>query len=200
MLVVKIINHRGRPAKAKCYNIAMKFYFSLFFIFFKIGLFTLGGGYAMLPLIEAEVVDKRRWIDKKEFLDLTALAQSAPGILAVNMAIFVGYKLRSLPGAVTATLGAVLPSFLIILLIAVFLRDFRHNPVVESVFRGIRPAVVALIAVPVFTLARAAGVTWKTAWVPVLCALAVWLGGLSPVYIVLLAGLGGWLFCREKAK
>ena len=116
------------------------------------------------------------------------------------MAIFVGYKLRSLPGAVTATLGAVLPSFLIILLIAAFLRDFRHNPVVESVFRGIRPAVVALIAVPVFTLARAAGVTWKTAWVPVLCALAVWLGGLSPVYIVLLAGLGGWLFCREKAK
>ena len=178
----------------------MKFYFSLFFIFFKIGLFTLGGGYAMLPLIEAEVVDRRRWIDKKEFLDLTALAQSAPGILAVNMAIFVGYKLRSLSGAVTATLGAVLPSFLIILLIAVFLRDFRHNPVVESVFRGIRPAVVALIAVPVFTLARAAGVTWKTAWVPVFCALAVWLGGLSPVYIVLLAGLGGWLFCREKAK
>ena len=131
---------------------------------------------------------------------MTALAQSAPGVLAVNMAVFVGYKLRFLLGAVTATLGAVLPSFLIILLIAVFLRDFRHIPVVESIFRGIRPAVVALIAVPVFTLARAAGVTWKTAWVPVLCALAVWLGGLSPVYIVLLAGLGGWLFCREKAK
>lgn len=154
----------------------------------------------MLPLIEAEIVTKRNWIEKKEFLDLTALAQSAPGILAVNMAVFVGYKLSRLRGAVVCTLGAALPSFAIILAIALFLHNFRHNPLVERIFAGIRPAVVALIAVPVFTLARAAGVTWKNVWFPVLCALAVWVGKCSPVYIVLAAGVGGWLFCREKAK
>ena len=193
-----------REAKQKkstnCYNIAMQYYFSLFVIFFKIGLFTLGGGYAMLPLIEAEIVAKRNWIDKKEFLDLTALAQSAPGILAVNMAVFVGYKLRRMRGALVCTLGAALPSFLIILAIALFFHNFRQNPVVESIFKGIRPAVVALIAVPVFTLARAAEITWKSIWFPVLCAAAVWLGKLSPAYIVLLASLGGWLFCRGKSQ
>ena len=193
-----------REAKQKkstnCYNIIMRYYLSLFSIFFKIGLFTLGGGYAMLPLIEAEIVIKRNWIDKKEFLDLTALAQSAPGILAVNIAVFVGYKLRRLPGAVVCTLGAALPSFVIILLIALFLHNFRQYPLAERIFTGIRPAVVALIAVPVFTLARAAGITWKNIWFPIACALAVWLGKCSPVYIVLLAGLGGWLLCREKAQ
>lgn len=178
----------------------MKTYFTLFFIFFKIGLFTLGGGYAMLPLIEAEIVTKRGWINNREFLDLTAMAQAAPGVLAVNMAVFVGYKLRSLPGALMTTLGAALPSFLIILAVALFFRDFRQNPVIARIFTGIRPAVVALIAVPVFTLARAAGVTWKSAWFPVLCALAVWWGKMSPAYVVLLAGLGGWLFCRRKAS
>lgn len=178
----------------------MKIYVSLFFIFFKIGLFTLGGGYAMLPLIEAEIVHKRGWINHKEFLDLTAMAQAAPGVLAVNMAIFVGYKLRSLAGAVMATLGTVLPSFLIILIIALFFRGFRQNPVVARIFTGIRPAVVALIAVPVFTLARAAGVTWKSAWFPALCALAVWWGKVSPVYIVLAAGLGGWLLFHRRVS
>lgn len=154
----------------------------------------------MLPLIEAEIVTKRGWINNREFLDLTAMAQAAPGVLAVNMAVFVGYKLRSLPGALMTTLGAALPSFLIILAVALFFRDFRQNPVIARIFTGIRPAVVALIAVPVFTLARAAGVTWKSAWFPVLCALAVWWGKMSPAYVVLLAGLGGWLFFRRKAS
>ena len=168
----------------------------LFFIFSKIGLFTLGGGYAMLPLIETEITDRRTWISKKDFLDLTALAQAAPGILAVNMAIFVGYKLRGMKGAVCAAFGAVLPSFIIILLIAIFFHNFRDNQTVARIFKGIRPAVVALIAVPVFRLSKSAGITGKTVWVPVLCALPIWLLHVSPVYIVLAAGVGGWLFCR----
>ncbi len=168
----------------------------LFVIFSKIGLFTLGGGYAMLPLMEAELTVKRNWLSQKDFLDLTALAQAAPGILAVNMAIFVGYKLRSLRGAICAALGAVIPSFLIILLIAIFFQNFRDNQIIERIFKGIRPAVVALIAVPVFRLAKSAGITWKTVWFPILCALLVWLMHVSPVYIVLMAGLGGYLFCR----
>ncbi len=172
----------------------------LFFIFSKIGLFTLGGGYAMLPLIETEITDKRQWISKKDFLDLTALAQAAPGILAVNMAIFTGYKMRGVSGAICAALGAVLPSFSIILLLALFFHNFRENQTVERIFKGIRPAVVALIAVPVFRLGKSAGITWKNVWFPILCALAVWLWHVSPMYIVLAAGLGGWLFCREAHR
>ena len=152
----------------------------------------------MLPLIETEITERRRWISKKDFLDLTALAQAAPGILAVNMAVFTGYKLAGVPGAVCAALGAVLPSFVIILLIAIFFQDFRTNPTVERIFKGIRPAVVALIAVPVFRLGKSAGITWKNVWFPALCALAVWLLKISPVYVVLAAGAGGWLFCRER--
>lgn len=178
----------------------MKLHVSLFFIFFKIGLFTLGGGYAMLPLIEAEIVAKRGWIAPKEFLDLTALAQAAPGILAVNMAVFTGYKLGGVAGACAAALGAVLPSFSIILAIALFFHDFRQNETVARIFKGIRPAVVALIAVPVFRLCKSAGITWKNAWFPVACAAAVWLGHVSPVYVVLAAGAGGWLLGRRKAR
>ncbi len=154
----------------------------------------------MLPLIEAEIVTKGKWISRKEFLDLTAMAQAAPGILAVNMAIFVGYKLRGIGGALAGMLGAVLPSFVIILLIALFFHNFRQNPVVERIFKGIRPAVVALIAVPVFNLARAAGITWKNIWFPILCALIVWWGKISPAYVVLAAGVGGWLFLRGKKQ
>lgn len=179
----------------------MKSCLSLFFIFSKIGLFTLGGGYAMLPLMEREIVDKRLWISRAEFLDLVAIAQAAPGIFAVNMAIFTGYKLKGFWGSFWATLGAALPSFLIILAIAIFFRNYQNNPVVIRVFKGVRPAVVALIAVPVFHLAKSAHISYKTVWIPLLCALLVWVGHISPVYIVLAAGLGGWLCsCRKEAR
>ena len=174
----------------------MKQCLQLFIIFSKIGLFTLGGGYAMLPLIESEITDKRNWISKRDFLDLTALSQAAPGIFAVNMAIFVGYKLCGLRGAICAALGTVMPSFVIILLVALFFHHYRENQIIERIFKGIRPVVIALIAVPVFRLGKSAGITWKTVWFPIVCALLVWLGHISPVYIVLMAGLCGWLFCR----
>lgn len=178
----------------------MKQRIELFFVFFKIGAFTLGGGYAMLPLIETEVVSKHKWLNQKEFLDVTAMAQAAPGILAVNMAVLVGYKLCRFSGSLAALAGAALPSFIIILLIALFFHNFRQNAVVERIFKGIRPAVVALIAVPVWRLGRAAGVTYKSiAWV-VLCALAVWWGKISPVYVVLAAGVGGYLCWRKGDK
>lgn len=152
----------------------------------------------MLPLMEEELTHRHNWLSKQDFLDLTALAQSAPGILAVNMAIFTGYKLAGVWGALWAGLGAVLPSFGIILAIAICLQDFRQNPTINRIFMGIRPAVVALIAVPVFRLAKSAGINWKNSWFPVGCALAVWLGGISPVYVVLIAGAGGWLLGRSK--
>jgi chromate transporter len=128
-------------------------YWTLFITFVRIGAFTIGGGYAMLPLIHREVVD-RGWMSKEEFIDLFAVAQSLPGVFAVNISIFVGYKLKKLTGSVICALGTILPSFLIILAIALFFTQFRENEWVEKAFKGLRPAVVALIAVPVITTAR----------------------------------------------
>ena len=165
----------------------MNLYFKSFLTFFKVGAFTLGGGYAMIPLIEREVVDKKQWLDKTSFLDLIAVAQSAPGVFAVNMAIFVGYKLKGVKGAITTALGAILPSFIIILAIAVFLYGFKDNELVISIFKGIRPAVVALIAVPVLSTAKTAGITYKTVVIPIVTALLIWLLNVSPIYIVMVA-------------
>ena len=169
-------------------------YKDLFTTFFRIGAFTIGGGYAMIPLIEAEVVDKRHWVSKEEFVDLIAIAQSCPGVFAINISIFIGYKLRKLRGAISCALGTALPSFLIILLIAIFFHQFQDNPVVAAMFRGIRPAVVALIAVPTFKLASSAKLTWSNCWIPIASALLIWLMGVSPIYIILLAGIGGYVY------
>jgi chromate transporter len=171
-------------------------YWDSFRTFFKIGLFTLGGGYAMIPLIEEEVVNKKQWVSKEEFLDLIAIAQSCPGVFAINISIFIGYKLRKIRGAIATSFGTALPSFLIILAIAMFFRHFEDNPVVAAMFRGIRPAVVALIAVPTFNLARSAKISWTNCWIPIGGALLIWLLGVSPIYIILLAGLGGWAYGR----
>lgn len=172
----------------------MNIYFDGFKTFFKIGLFTLGGGYAMIPLIQEEVVNRHHWLDEKDFIDLLAVSQTIPGVFAVNMSINIGYRLRKLPGALVMALGTILPSFLIILAIAMFFHSFRDNPNVEAVFKGIRPAVVALIALPVFRLAKSARITLTNIWIPVFAALAIWLLGVSPVYIILAVGVGGYLY------
>lgn len=129
-------------------------FFQLFWTYLKIGTFTLGGGYAMLPLIEKEVVERHRWLDGKEFLNMMALAQAAPGLIAINSAIFLGHRLCGWRGVVACVLGAALPSIVIILLIAMFFTNIRENATVEAVFRGIRPAVVGLIVAAVIRLAR----------------------------------------------
>ena len=108
----------------------MNIYLQSFKTFFKIGMFTLGGGYAMIPIIEAEVVDKHKWVSKEEFLDLIAIAQSCSGVFAINISTFIGYKLKKKTGAVSCALGTALPSFLIILAIAIFFHQFQDNPVV----------------------------------------------------------------------
>lgn len=169
-------------------------YWTCFRTFFRIGLFTIGGGYAMVPLIEADVVDKYRWVNREEFLDLMAIAQSCPGIFAVNLSIFIGYKLKGVLGSIVCTLGTILPSFLIILGIALFFQNFRDNKTVESIFKGIRPAVVALIAAPTFKMAKAAKIGVTNFWIPIVGALLIWLFGVSPIYIILLAGISGFLY------
>ena len=148
----------------------------------------------MIPLIEAEVVDKNKWVTKEQFLDLIAIAQSCPGVFAINTSVFIGYKLRRLPGAIACALGTALPSFIIILLIAMFFRRFQDNPVVAAIFRGVRPAVVALIAVPTFKLARSAKISLSNCWIPIASAIAIWLMGVSPILIIIAAALAGWLY------
>lgn len=169
-------------------------YWSTFSTFFKIGMFTLGGGYAMIPIIEEEVVNKHQWVSKEDMLDLIAIAQSCPGVFAINISIFIGYKLRKTRGALVTALGTALPSFLIILAIAIFFHQFEDNKVVAAMFRGIRPAVVALIAVPTFNLAKSAHLNRYTLWIPIVSALAIWLLGVSPIWIIILAGVGGYLY------
>ena len=166
--------------------------------FFKIGIFTLGGGYAMIPLIEEEVVNKKGWVSKDEMLDLIAIAQSCPGVFAINIAIFIGYKLRKIRGAVATSLGTALPSFLIILAIAMFFQQFEDNRVVAAMFRGIRPAVVALIAVPTFNLGKQAKLNKFTIWIPIVSALAIWLLGVSPIWVIIVAGVGGYVWGKVK--
>ncbi len=174
-------------------------YWESFKTFFKIGIFTLGGGYAMIPLIEEEVVNRHKWIGKEEMLDLIAIAQSCPGVFAVNIAIFIGYKLNKVRGALATSIGTALPSFLIILLIAMFFHQFEDNKVVAAMFRGIRPAVVALIAVPTFNLGKRAELNKYTIWIPIVSALAIWLLGVSPIWIIIIAGLGGFIYGRVTA-
>lgn len=152
----------------------------------------------MIPLIEREVVDRYRWIEKRDFVDLLAIAQSSPGVLAVNMSIFIGYKLRGVRGSVAAAVGNVLPSVVIILLIALFFNRFREYEVVNNVFMGIRPAVVALIASPVFSVAKSAKIGWTNVWIPVLSAPLIVAFGVSPIYIILIAGISGYLWGRVK--
>lgn len=173
-------------------------YWQLFVSFLKIGAFTFGGGWAMISIIEREIVDKHHWIEKDDFLDLLAIAQSLPGILAVNIATAVGDKLRGLKGGIVAAAGTILPSFLIILAIAIFLTPdmIKNNRAISAVFMGIRPAVVALIIAPVVTSARAAGLTWKTVWIPLVVALMISLdfGFVSnPILYIILGGIGGFV-------
>lgn len=172
-------------------------YLKLFISFFKIGAFTFGGGWAMIPLIEREVVDKQNWIKREDFVGALAIAQSLPGVLAVNISILIGNKLRGLKGCLMATLGTILPSFLIILAIAIWFVQTYDNPVVERIFKGIRPAVVALIVSPVFSTAKTARINIKTVIIPIIVALSIWLGGVSPIWFVLLGAIGGILYCNH---
>ena len=167
-------------------------YLTLFLTFLKIGVGTIGGGYAMLPLIQREVVD-RGWLSKEDFIDLFSVAQSLPGIFAVNISIFVGYKLKKSMGSVVCALGTILP-------IATFFTRVQDNEWIEKIFKGLRPAVVALIAVPCITTARSIKLSYLTMLIPVAAALLIWIGGVSPVWIILVAIAGGLVYGLKIKK
>lgn len=174
-------------------------YLRLFITFFKIGAFTFGGGWAMISLIQKEVVDKFKWVSKEDFVDLLAIAQSLPGILAVNFSVAIGDKLRGFKGSLVAALGTILPSFIIILAIAMFLTPdiIKNNETLNSIFKGIRPAVVALIVAPVLTTAKTAKINAKTVVIPIAVALLIFSGIpyiSNPIVYIILGGLGGYIY------
>lgn len=169
----------------------MKKLLEIFFVFFKIGSFTIGGGYAMIPLIEKEVVDRKGWIDRKDFVELIALGQSAPGPIAVDTAVFVGYKVAGFWGSVFAVIGCILTAFIVILIFAIYYTGVKDSIIVKRIFLGIRPAVVALIAVPVLRMGKSSNITRKTIFIPIITVILIVLLKVNPIYIIVAAALGG---------
>lgn len=174
-------------------------FFKLFTSFFKVGAFTFGGGWAMIAIIEKEIVTKNKWIGKEEFLDLLAIAQAMPGILAVNIAVVIGDRLKGIKGSLCAALGTILPSFFMILAIAIFLtpETIKNDPTLSSIFKGIRPAVVALIIAPMLTTAKVAKISRKTIIIPIATALLIYSGIpyiSSPVVYIILGCVGGYMY------
>lgn len=173
-------------------------YTQLFMTFAKIGSFTLGGGYAMVPVMQKEIVDKKGWLASDEFMDILAVSQATPGLFAMNMASHIGYKLKGTLGGIVGALAVALPSIIAILLIAMFFQAFKDNIYVEKIFMGIRPAVVALIAAPCFSMARTAKINRYNIWIPVVAALLICAFGVSPIWVILAAGIGGFIYGRIK--
>lgn len=178
----------------------LKLSLALFWSFLEIGTFTIGGGYAMLPLIQKEVIDKRRWMNADDFMDGLALSQSLPGPIAVNIAAHTGYCVAGMPGAIAAVLGAVIPSFVIILLVSMFLYQFHQSLIWNRVFQGIRPAVVALIAASLLRLGQMSKLTWKISWLPVIVFIGISFFNISPIVMILLACISGIVFMRVPKK
>jgi chromate transporter len=173
-------------------------YTQLFTTFAKIGSFTLGGGYAMVPVMQKEIVEKKGWLASDEFMDILAVSQATPGLFAMNMASHIGYKLKGALGGIVGALAVALPSIIAILLIAMFFQAFKDNIYVEKIFMGIRPAVVALIAAPCFSMARTAKINRYNIWIPVVAALLICAFGVSPIWVILAAGIGGFIYGRIK--
>ena len=170
----------------------MKLLWELFSAFFRIGAFTFGGGYAMLSLIQKEVVETKKWATDEEVLDYYAVAQCTPGVIAVNTATFVGYKQKGISGAIAATFGVVLPSLIIITIIATALQNFMQYEIVQHIFAGIRVAVAVLIINAVVTMGKKAIVDRLCAALAVFAfAVSVFFPSVSPVFIVLAAALTG---------
>lgn len=178
---------------------SVNLFLSLFLSFFKVGAFTFGGGWAMISVIEKELVHKKQWIGREDFLDLLAIAQAMPGILAVNIAVVIGDRLKGVKGSMCAALGTILPSFVLILAIAIFLtpETIKNNETLNAIFKGIRPAVVALIIAPVLTTAKAAKINIKTVIIPIVTAGLIY-SGLpyisNPILFIILGGVGGYLY------
>lgn len=176
----------------------MKKSLELFLSIFKIGTFTFGGGYAMIPLIEEEVVVNKGWISKEEFLDILVVSQSLPGALAVNTSVFLGYKIGGFIGAMVALLAVILPSFLIILIIAVFFMKFRDNYYVSAAFKGITAAVPMLVLIGAISLSKGLEKNIRTLITIIVGIIALAFFNIHPVLVIIISGLYGVIFLKKQ--
>lgn len=176
----------------------MNKYLELFCSFFKIGIFTFGGGYAMIPIIQAEVITRKGWIKEQEFLDLLTLAQSAPGPISLNTAVFVGYKMYGYRGALSSLAGVVLPSFTILLLVAMFFSQIRNNPIVDAAFRGMQPIVVAIMLAPILGFTK--GMHWTLIALAAAITMVIWYFGVSPIYLLIVGATAGLAWAATRGK
>lgn len=172
----------------------------MFITFFKIGAFTFGGGYAMLPIIQREVVDKKNWICDEEFMDALAIAQASPGPVAVNTSIYVGHRLKGVSGAIACLLGTVMPSFLTILIIAMFFYQFREYAIIDKIFMGIRPAVAALITAAVYGLMKKSKFTYDKLAISLLTILIITIFKISPIWLVIAGAIGSVVYYKLTAN
>lgn len=178
----------------------MEILFKLFMTFFKIGAFTIGGGYAMLPLIQREIVETNEWLTSEEFMDILAIAEVTPGPVAVNTATYVGYKIKGFKGAIFCTLGTVLPSFTIILLVVKYFWRYRENPLVAKIFLGIRPAVAALIFSAVYKMGKNLQLNRNKIIISLLTVITIIVFDISPIIIILIAAFGSIGYFKSKEK
>lgn len=176
----------------------MKKLLKMFFVFLKIGAFTFGGGYAMIPLIEEEIVNKNKWVDKDEFVDMLIVAQSLPGPLALNCSGFVGAKIGGLMGQIIAVLGVTIPSFLIILFVATFFMEFRDNYYVNLAFKGISAAVPMLVLVGVVSMAKNVKKNVENILICIAALFLLVVLKVSPVYVTIGGAIYGIIFFRKR--
>lgn len=176
----------------------MSSYAQIFLTFAKIGSFTIGGGFAMVQMMEREVVEKKHWLDHEEFMDTLVVAQSTPGLFAIDMASHIGMKLKGVTGGILGAIATALPSIVTILLIAIFFQTFKDNLYVEKVFMGVRPCVVALILAPCFNMAKKAKLNKFNFWIPIVAAILIAAFGVSPIWCILAAGIGGFIWGKLK--
>lgn len=172
--------------------------FQLFATFFRIGPSTFGGGYAMIPVIEREILEKKQWIDEKEMADMVSLSGSAPGGVGVNAAAFVGYRKAGLAGAVAAVAGITLPTFLIVIALSVFYLLFHDNPKVEAALQGVQGAVIALILMAAYRMAKQAVFDVATTFMAVSVVLILLLVPISPIYMIVFGLLAGIVLVKGK--
>ncbi|MCF6461193.1 chromate transporter [Clostridium sp. Cult3] len=163
----------------------------LFLSFLKIGAFSFGGGYAMLPLIRKEIIEVHGWLTVREFIDILAVVEMTPGPVAINSATFLGYKVAGVWGSIAATVGVILPSIVIILIIAHFLSKFRESPYVDYAFRGIRPVVLGLVASAALTVAKDAIIDIKSLIIGIVLFYLVSFKDMHPIPVIILAGIAG---------
>lgn len=176
----------------------LKLLWNLFFTFSKISPVSFGGGYAMVPLLERSVTQKKKWVKAEDITDVLVMAQSVPGSIAVNTATFIGYRLVGIPGAIAATLGIVLPTFFIVLILAALFLSFKDNPLIQAAFMGIRPAIIALIAYAAVNIGKTSIFNKGTTVIALIALLIFLFIPVNPIIVLIVGGLLGILLHLKK--